>query len=92
VVKVAFSVAVHEDDVMEVIEMLVATTLIVSFVPIVSSSTELEYETNNDTVVVREAQSARAFASLLLSLLPLLVLFSAWLIFVLTFSSLSFDL
>ena len=32
----------------EVIEMLVATVLIVSFVPIVSISTELEYVTNKD--------------------------------------------
>ena len=90
-VKEAFSASVQEEEVTEVIEMLVATTLIVSFVPIVSSSTELEYVTNKATVVVREAQSSRPFASVLLSLLLLLVLFSAWLIFELTLFSFSFD-
>ena len=91
-VRVAFSVVLQEVDVIEVIEMLVATVLIVSLVPIVSSSTELEYVTNKDTETVREAQSSRAFASVLLSrLLLLFVVFNAWLIFVLTLASFSFD-
>ena len=76
---------------MEVKEMLVATDLIVSFVPIVSISTELEYVTNRDTETVRAAQSSRALASLLLSLLPLLVLISASLILEFTLLSFSLD-
>ena len=41
-VREAFSVSEQDVDVIEVIEMLVATVLIVVFDPIVSSSTELE--------------------------------------------------
>ena len=78
--------SVQEVEVKEVVEMLVATVLMVIFVPIVSSSTELEYVTNKATATVREAQSSRALA-----LLPLLLVFSASFIFELTFVSLSFD-
>ena len=78
--------SVQEVEVKEVVEMLVATVLMVIFVPIVSSSTELEYVTNKATATVREAQSSRAFA-----LLPLLLVFSASFIVELTFVSLSFD-
>jgi hypothetical protein len=84
-------VSVQDVEVIEVIEMLVATVLMVVFDPIVSSSTELEYVTNKATVVVREAQSLRAVPSARLSLLLLLVVFSASFIFELTFVSLSFD-
>ena len=87
----AFSLSVQGVEVVEVLEMLAATILIVSFVPIVSISTELEYVTNKATVVVREAQSLRAVPSARLSLLLLLVVFSASFIFELTFVSLSFD-
>ena len=80
--------SVQEVEVKEVVEMLVATVLMVIFVPIVSSSTELEYVTNKATATVREAQSSRAFALLRLSLL---VVFSASFIFELTFVSMSFD-
>ena len=90
-VRLAFSVVVQEVEVIEVMEMLVATVLIVSLVPIVSSSTELEYVTNKATETVREAQSSRALASVLLALLLLFVVFSAWLIFVFTLASFSFD-
>ena len=83
--------SVQDVEVIEVIEMLVATVLMVVFVPIVSISTELEYVTNKATVVVREAQSLRAVPSARLSLLLLLVVFSASFIFELTFVSLSFD-
>ena len=71
--------------VIEVVEMLVATVLMVVFVPIVSRSTELEYVTNKATATVRDAQSSRA------SLLALRVVFSTSFIFELTFVSLSFD-
>ena len=83
--------SVQDVEVTVVMEMLVATVLIVVFVPIVSSSTELEYVTNKATVVVREAQSSRAFPSARLSRLLLLVVFRASFIFELTFVSLSFD-
>ena len=83
--------SVQEVEVIEVIEMLVATVLMVVFVPIVSISTELEYVTNKATVVVRDAQSLRAVPSARLSLLLLLVVFSASFIFELTFVSLSLD-
>ena len=83
--------SVQDVEVIEVIEMLVATVLMVVFDPIVSISTELEYVTNKATVVVRDAQSLRAVPSARLSLLLLLVVFSASFIFELTFVSLSLD-
>ena len=83
--------SVQEVEVIEVVEMLVAKVLMVVFDPIVLSSTELEYVTNKATATVREAQSSRAFPSLRLSLLSLLVVFSASFIFELTFVSMSFD-
>ena len=85
----AFSLSVQGVEVVEVLEMLAATILIVSFVPIVSISTELEYVTNRDMDSVRDAQSFRAFASLLVSLL--LVLLSASLILEFTLLSFSLD-
>ena len=69
----AFSLSVQGVEVVEVLEMLAATILIVSFVPIVSIPTELEYVTNRDMDSVRDAQSFRAFASLLVSLLLVLL-------------------
>ena len=85
----AFSLSVQGVEVVEVLEMLAATILIVSFVPIVSISTELEYVTNRDMDSVRDAQSFRAFASLLVSLL--LVLLSASLILEFTLLRFSLD-
>ena len=85
----AFSLSVQGVEVVEVLEMLAATILIVSFVPIVSIPTELEYVTNRDMDSVRDAQSFRAFASLLLSLL--LVLLSASLILEFTLLRFSLD-
>ena len=78
--------SVQEVEVIEVVEMLVAKVLMVMFIPIVLSSTELEYVTNKATATVRETQSSRAFA-----LLPLLLVLSASFIFELTFVSMSFD-
>ena len=83
--------SVQDVEVIEVIEMLVATVLIVSLVPMVSISTELEYVTNRVMETMREAQSSRAFDSLLLSLPPLLGLFSASLILEFTLLSFSLD-
>ena len=85
----AFSLSVQGVEVVEVLEMLAATILIVSFVPIVSIPTELEYVTNRDMDSVRDAQSFRAFASLLVSLL--LVLLSASLILEFTLLRFSLD-
>ena len=83
--------SVQEVEVKEVVEMLVAKVLMVIFVPIVSSSTELEYVTKKATATVRDAQFSRAFPSSRLSLLLLLLVFSASFIFELTFVSMSFD-
>ena len=83
--------SVQDVEVIEVIEMLVATFLMVVFDPIVSISTELEYVTNNATATVRDAQSSRAFPSSRLSLLLLLLVFSASIIFESIFVSMSLD-
>ena len=70
--------------VIEVVEMLVATVSMFVFVPIVSSSTELEYATKEAMALVKDAQSSRVTASLLF-------IFSASFIFELTFVIMSFD-